>query len=230
LENARKEENMKDLTGIKFGRWTVIEFVERKNKNYYWKCVCECGTIKIIQNPKSLKSKSCGCLVKEINTKHGLDGNKLYHVFNSMKFRCYNEKCSSYKYYGGRGIIICDEWLQDVHNFISWSNSNGYENGLTIDRIDVNGNYCPENCRWITNKEQGLNKANNTWLTFNGECKTLCQWADELGINRSTLCFRIYNKNFSVEEAFTKPIRKQGQTTISKESTNSIDTNLEAAN
>lgn len=221
---------MEDLTGMKFGRWTVIEFVERKDKNYYWKCKCDCGTIKIVQNPKSSKSRSCGCLAKELNTKHGLDGNKLYHVFNTMRFRCYNEKCKSYKYYGERGITICDEWMDDVRAFINWANSNGYKNGLTIERIDVNGNYCPENCKWINAKEQAINKTDNTWLEFNGETKTLCQWADEFEMNRSTLCIRIYNQKWSIEDALTKPIRKQGQTTISRESTNPIDTDLEAAN
>lgn len=223
---------MKNLVGNIYGRWTVLRFSHRNGKNYYWECQCSCDkhTVKTIQNPSSMRSQSCGCLSSEAKTIHGLDGNPIYHVFNSMRFRCYNKKSESYKNYGGRGIAICDTWLNDVTSFVSWANETGYKKGLTIERIDVNGNYCPENCKWATTLEQSYNRRDNVWIEYDGETKTLCQWADCFGIRRSTLCHRLYAQHLTINEALNKPVRKQGQTTIPKGSTPSIDTMVEAVN
>lgn len=197
---------MKDLTGEKFGRYTILEFVERRGKNYYWKCKCDCGNERIVQNPKSSRTVSCGCYNREVITKHGLDGTKLYHVLNAMKHRCYSKKNKSYHHYGGRGITICDEWLNDPREFVNWANENGYEHGLTIDRINVNGNYEPSNCRWVTPKRQGNNTRVNVNITFNGETHTLHEWSEILGIPYQTLHYRVRIAKWDIEKALTKPV------------------------
>ena len=124
-----------------------------------------------------------------------------------MRNRCYSVNNNSYHNYGGRGIAICDEWLNDVTVFIEWAHNNGYAEGLTIDRIDVNGNYEPSNCRWITKKEQSRNLRRNTKLTLNGRTQLLCEWSEETGIKASTLCYRLYKLGWSVEKALTTPVR-----------------------
>ena len=200
---------MEDLTGKKFNRLTVLGFAGRRGNNYYWECQCDCGNIRQVQAQglRRGSTKSCGCYNREIITKHGLDGDKLYHVFNSMRNRCYSVNNNSYHNYGGRGIAICDEWLNDVTVFIEWAHNNGYAEGLTIDRIDVNGNYEPSNCRWITKKEQSRNLRRNTKLTLNGRTQLLCEWSEETGIKASTLCYRLYKLGWSVEKALTTPVR-----------------------
>lgn len=154
-----------DLTGKKFGRLTVIKRCgSNKNRRALWLCQCDCGNTKIILG-NSLLSKStlsCGCYNKEhsknIHTKHSLSYTKLYKVWGGMKTRCYNPNFMYYCNYGGRGIAICKEWKDDFSNFYKWAISNGYREGLTIDRINNDGNYEPSNCRWITRAEQNRNQ------------------------------------------------------------------------
>ena len=126
----------------------------------------------------------------------------IYRRYNHMRRRCYNEKDQNYKNYGGRGIKICDEWLNDFETFYKWALENGYKKELTIDRIDVNGNYEPSNCRWITMKEQQRNRRTNVRITFNGVTKTQVEWAEELGITGSTIRDRI-NKGLPLEKVLT---------------------------
>lgn len=206
-----------DLTGKKFGRWTVIEFAFIENRVTYWKCQCECGTIRNVSgyNLRKGKSKSCGCLHRELMAKmkfaktHGLyyENPRLYQIWQNMKNRCYNKNVEKYKCYGARGIMVCDEWIHDFKAFYEWALKNGYNNQLTIDRIDVNGNYEPKNCRWLNMKDQSQNKRTNHYITFQGETKTLQQWADKIGIKSSIIRKRL-KRGWDTEKALFFPIKE----------------------
>lgn len=160
----------KDLRNKRFGRLTAIGPTAERSSNgcVLWRCMCDCGRETIVPTDILLRgeSNSCGCLHKEVvrrsmtelSTKHSLSKTKLYGVWSTMKSRCYNPCTKSYKDYGARGISVCDEWKNDVAAFYEWAMSNGYEEGLTIDRIDVNSDYSPNNCRWITIQEQQQNR------------------------------------------------------------------------
>lgn len=144
-----------NLIGQKFGKLTVIEFAYRKDKKYLWKCLCECGNTCIVDGYRlrSNKTRSCGCLRVIENTKHGDYKTKLYAIHHGMHCRYYNSKDKSYKYYGQKGIKICPEWKDNFAGFREWAINNGYKEGLSIDRIDSNKDYCPDNCRWVTLQE-----------------------------------------------------------------------------
>ena len=136
--------------------------------------------------------------------KHGMAESRLYRIWLGMRTRCYNPKQCHYEDYGGRGIAVCDEWKNDSKSFIDWALANGYTDSLTLDRIDVNGNYCPENCRWITMKEQHNNRRDTITVTYNGRTQTLSQWAEETGIYYHKLLMR-YKRGWEAERLLTKP-------------------------
>lgn len=170
-----------DLTGQKFGRLTVLSRKGSKNGNATWECICSCEnqTIKLVRSYLLIHggSRSCGCLIKEIHTKHGgaVRGkkNKIYRAWSAMKQRCLNSNCRLYKNYGGRGITVCQEWIepkgQGFINFQNWAVENEHSNDLSLDRIDVNGNYEPNNCRWATRIEQSTNMQSTVRMFFNGQ-------------------------------------------------------------
>ena len=207
-----------DLTGQKFGRLTVINKVKSDNKNSRWLCRCECGKEISVSRVHLINghTRSCGCYRKEVSAKlaaetkiiHGLSYTKLYGVWANMKDRCYNPNNQAYDLYGGRGIKVCDEWLHGVEEFYIWAINNGYGEGLSIDRIDVYGDYCPQNCRWTTMLEQSRNRRSNRNYFYNGATKDLKQIARESGMNYSTLLKRITKLYMPLEIALAQPLRR----------------------
>ena len=200
-----------DLTGQRFGRLVVKERCgTSKDGQKIYLCQCDCGNIKKIPSGRlrSGTTKSCGCLSKEmskeritkVSTKHGWRRTRLYGIWFDMRQRCYNEKDIGWHLYGGRGIKICDEWLKSFIAFRDWALSHGYADDLTIDRIDVNGDYCPDNCRWITYKEQGNNRRTCIYVTINGETKSVTEWCEYNGVNRMKAYSRI-KKGWKPEDA-----------------------------
>lgn len=177
--------NKKDLTEQRFGKLVVIKETEKRNGygNIIWLCKCDCGKIKEVATPdlKTGRTMSCGCLKAEGNARtHNLSKTKIYKEYYHIKNRCYNKNSNNYKYYGSRGIRICDEWLSDFMNFYNWAMANGYNDKLTIDRIDVNGNYEPNNCRWIPQDEQKRNTRRN--ILYKGKC--VAEWLRELKVEK----------------------------------------------
>lgn len=206
-----------DLTRKRFGRWVVLEEGEHKysgnHRVLYWRCMCECGTIREVCGGSltSKKSESCGCLHNEMraigfNKKHGMAKTKIYATWGRIINRCYSKDLSDWPLYGGRGIRVCDRWRYSFENFLL-DMGNTYKEGLTIDRKNNDGNYEPGNCRWATQKQQQRNRRNNHSVTFNGKTQCIAAWADELKIKESTLGMRLGRYGWSVEKALTKPVK-----------------------
>ena len=208
----------KDLTGKVYGELTVMSLAgKEKDGHKKWHCKCKCGNEKDIREYSLVHgiTTSCG--------KHKKSTSRLYEIYNGMKKRCYNPKFKFYKHYGGRGITICDSWLEDVINFYNdmeefyLAHVEKYgEKDTTLDRIDVNKGYSKENCRWATWKEQANNRRNNHIIEYNGVSKTMTEWREELGINQKTFEERVYNGNMSIEEILSKE-KHNGKTELRKE-------------
>lgn len=199
-----------DLTGQRFGYLTVIKKAgKNKSDKILWLCKCDCGKLKIIQGAslKNGRTKSCGCLRKKgARRTHGFKYTRLYCIWQGIKKRCLNKNTSNYYIYGGRGIKICDEWKNDFKSFHDWAYANGYDESAkrgdcTIERIDVNGNYEPSNCRWATMKEQCRNTRSNKLITYNNETRCLMDWSYIFNINYKTLLYRFKN-GWIIEKAF----------------------------
>lgn len=200
-----------DLTGERYGRLTVIKRAPNKGRTTIWECRCDCGNVKNVRQPdlRSGRTRSCGCIHHEMmikkNTVHGLSDTRICHIWRSMKDRCSNPNNKAYCNYGGRGIQVCKEWADSLEKFYTWSIENGYEENLSIDRIDNNGNYEPDNCRWVDRKTQNKNKRSNHIIEYKGQEKLLCEWAEEYGIAYSTILRRL-GLGWSIEEALETPV------------------------
>lgn len=205
-----------DLTGRRFGKLVAISSIyDREKKLTLWKCQCDCGNICFVRANSLVhgRTNSCGCLRKDSNIKknttHGLSKTSLYYAWHSMKARCYNANDHNYPRYGKRGITVCDEWKNSFENFRDWAMLNGYKNGLSLDRIDNDGNYCPNNCRWTTTKVQNNNRGVSINITYNGKTQNLSEWCNELNLPYMRIYQRIIKYGFSFEDAITEPTHKR---------------------
>lgn len=187
-------------------------------------CKCDCGNEKLIKPTYWYRGtvKSCGCMTKELLSQNHVSCkariehtdalDRIRRIYNGMKQRCYNPKNTKWDCYGGRGIKICDEWLQDRQKFEQWSLTHGYEEGLTIDRIDVNGNYEPDNCRWITNKEQQSNRRlYKGGVEYNGKRYAFKDLCNQFGVSDMFVKYRISVMGMTLEEALETPKKTLGR-------------------
>lgn len=210
---------LNDLTGKRFGRLIVLNRSDVVTKDgrrrTAWNCKCDCGNTKVVlaDNLKMNKTTSCGCFQKERASdaliKHGDTDSRLYNVWSAMKRRCFNKDVPEYSLYGGRGITMCDEWRDDYSSFKKWAVDNGYDYNAprgkcTIDRIDVNGNYSPDNCRWVDQKTQMNNVTYNHIVEYKGKTYTVKELSDETGISYDKLLQRINRYGYTVEDAVEK--------------------------
>lgn len=181
--------------GYRQNKLTVTGIVF-KNKRYLWECQCDCGNTTIVYPQQMItgRQKACRCgksvTFHEMHYKHGGAGTRLYEIWCSMKKRCNNPHAKNYARYGGRGITVCSEWEQ-FEPFRDWALSVGYAEALTLERKDVNGNYCPENCTWIPQKRQARNRTSNKNIQINDETHTLVEWCEIRKLNYSTVYSRI---------------------------------------
>lgn len=209
-----------DLAGERYGKLTVLEYshTDPKSRKSFWKCRCDCGNTTVIcaSNLRSGNTVSCGCgeienrkrLMKvfyEEHFRHGEAYSRIHRIWAHMKERCSNPCSKNYPQYGGRGISVCDEWRgpNGFEAFFDWAMSSGYSDDLTIDRIDTNGNYTPQNCRWATPTVQANNRRTNRLVTINGETKSLAEWCRIYGKNYQTVYCRI-EAGVDPEEALTR--------------------------
>lgn len=216
-----------NMVGEKCGRLTVLEFVGIKESNRcaLWKCRCECGNETIVSGTNLRKgfTRSCGCIADEYrknkpeyvldairkkNSTHGGSHDRLFKIWISMRSRCRDSNHPAYKWYGGKGVRVCKEWDEDYAAFKTWAYENGYDDTAkmhhcSIDRIDPNGNYCPENCRWADIQTQAENKVSIALYEYNGEKHMMAEWAREYGVHPDTLRWRLKKLGWPIEKALT---------------------------
>jgi len=210
------------LDNKRFGYLTVLHRVPNAtNGDICYFCRCDCGQELIVRACNLIhgRTKSCGCMRRSLasvrKTKHGDSGGhggtgtRLYRIWRAMLSRCNCPSATEYQNYGGRGVCVCNEWKNDYASFREWAFANGYDDHLTIDRIDNDGNYDPSNCRWVTMKVQMNNKSSCHYLEYNGKTQTISEWAREIGISRSVLSQRINRYHWPIEKALTLPIKNR---------------------
>jgi hypothetical protein len=197
-------------SGLKVGRWTVVEFVRRfTTGKTLWLCVCECGTSKEVDGASLRRggSLSCGCLArdlaKERSTTHDGSRTKMYRTWGSMLTRCCHPKSKDWPKYGGRGIVVCDRWRKSFADFYDDMGDKPPDHQL--DRINNDGPYSPENCRWVTAKQNSRNRRDSIFLTLNGETLHINEWAERLGVRCGALRSRL-DDGWSIERTLTEPL------------------------
>ena len=200
MKNMRR---VNDLTGKRFGMLTVLGIDDRGTRKTYWMCQCDCGNVKSVRSD-SLQNgaiKSCGCLKKKqdamnltSNHSHKMSGTRLFGEWQGMKGRCFNKNNARFARYGGRGITVCDEWRDDFSAFARWAVENGYDDKLTLDRIDNDKSYSPENCRWADARTQSRNRSTNVSVTIGNSTRTLTEWCEIFHLDPHTV-FARYMRN-----------------------------------
>lgn len=212
---------VRDLTGQKFGRLTVLHLQDTDTRKTYWICKCDCGNLKSVRSDSLLDGsiKSCGCLKVEQDKKNLVNPSmiksyafgekygtkRIYHIWQGMKARCGNVHSPCYERYGGRGIQVCEEWENDFLKFYEWAMKNGYDDSLTIDRIDNNGNYEPQNCRWVDSRAQAMNRRSNVNITIGNSTRTLMEWCEIFKLNYGTVKARFKrDEDISIDKLFNK--------------------------
>lgn len=211
--------NFLDLMGQRFGRLVVVERAPNRNGKVWWKCQCDCGNIHYAatQSLRSRHTTSCGCYLREkynhpdgfVGASNGESNTRLYKEWFAMRRRCKATNGEKYEWYGKHGIKVCEEWERSYLAFKEWALANGYNDSLSLDRIDVNGDYEPSNCRWITMAEQQNNKRGTHYVEYNGQVKTLMDWAREYNLDGEKLRSRVRAGWTDGEEIlFGRPARK----------------------
>lgn len=208
----------RDLTGQRFGRLTVIGLSARQSRKTYWICQCDCGNVSEHRSDGLLSGaiKSCGCYKREVsadnvseNHTHKKSGTRIYRIWQGMKTRCFDINDKRYERYGERGITVCEEWKNNFLSFYDWSMANGYDENLSIDRIDNDGNYCPENCRWATLKEQANNRSSNVKYKIGNVTKKLSEWCALFELDFNTVLARFNREeNITMDKLF-RPVESQ---------------------
>ncbi|ABK45339.1 conserved hypothetical protein [Magnetococcus marinus MC-1] len=213
-----------NMVGKVIGRLVVLSPFNTSKPGRHWKCRCECGfetiqsTSKLNEAVKKGKNIGCKCareasILKaakaavQILRKHGLNHSKLHWMYDNMMKRCYRPETNRYERYGGRGIGVCQEWRDDRSAFYTWALEQGWEVGLSIDRIDVDGDYTPTNCRFIPIERQASNTSRNRYLEWNGKRQTVSDWARELGVRPQALQHRV-DRGWNLHRMFTQPFRR----------------------
>jgi hypothetical protein len=198
-----------DLTGRTYGRLTVVRRLGTQGRNILWLCECACGESTTVTRPnlQSGHTRSCGCLVNAQNATHSMSRSRVYRIWKNMLSRCHNTKSTAWQHYGGRGIAVCDQWRQ-AHGFARFISDMGEppSKAHSIDRIDNDGPYSPDNCRWATRNVQSRNKRSNRTLTWNGLTMPVIDWCKRTGIPKNTLLTRL-NRGWSVQRALTTAVQ-----------------------
>ena len=204
-----------DITGNRYGKLTVVCRAENAPKGISrWECKCDCGKVVIVRgnNLRSGAVKSCGCLIKDKNANratHNMSQTRLYRTWAGIKARCYYTSQPAYKSYGARGIKMCDEWLHSFDAFAKWALSNGYQDDLTIERIDNDKGYNPDNCKWIGLGEQANNRHSNIKITYKGDTRNLSEWCKIYGKDYYLVHNRMYKLGWDFERAISEPVHAE---------------------
>jgi len=198
----------KDLSGRRFGKLTVLRReADPKYHRPYWRCVCDCGTETVVKGSSLVDgtTRSCGCLRSQPTHGDSVGGkrSRLYSIYHGMMNRCYCKSQQNYQVYGKRGIGVCDEWRNSYTEFKKWATMNSYTDNLSLDRIDNNKDYCPENCRWVSWDTQQNHRRYHLMITYNGKTQTAAQWSRELEIPYHTIVGR-YHRGLSADEIFRR--------------------------
>ena len=202
-----------DYSNTKYGKLQILERIKIKNDNHItYKAICECGNIVYIRATDIRNNKRKHCIhCSSPRTTHHKTNTKLFNVWQTMKQRCYYPKNKDFNNYGARGITVCDEWKNNFKSFYTWAIENNYREGLQIDRINVNGNYEPSNCRFVSAKTNSVNKRTTRYIEYKGITKSLREWADEYNISYRLLQSRL-DRNWNIEKAlFIKPVKGRNQ-------------------